>query len=81
MLINPQTPLFANSCAMDAPGNGWNYNENFVIQARAFLGQVLGDTGGLLPCASFADGLHTLEIIQAIADSAAQGGREVSIGR
>lgn len=81
VLINPETPLFANSCAMDAPGNGWNYNENFVIQARAFLGQVLGATGGLEPCASFADGLHTLEIIQAIADSAAQGGSEVAIAR
>ncbi|RUQ20697.1 MULTISPECIES: Gfo/Idh/MocA family protein [Kocuria] len=80
VLINSETPLYANSCAMDAPGVGWNYNDNFAIQARAFLEQVAGIESSLAPCGSFAEGLHTLEIIQAIAESANQGGREVSVG-
>ena len=80
VLINPETPLYANSCAMDAPGIGYNYNDNFAIQARAFLGQVAGVETGLDPCARFADGLHTLEVIQAIAASAEQGGTEVRLG-
>lgn len=79
VLINGDTPLYANSCAMDSPGVGWNYNDDFVIQGRAFLAQVAGVPTGLAPCASFADGLHTLEIIQAIADSAAQNGAEVRL--
>ena len=79
VLINAQTPLYPNSCAMDAPGVGWNYNDNFVLQARAFLGQVTGIDTGLEPCASFADGLHTLRIIQAIAASAENHGQEVTL--
>ena len=79
VLVNPETPLFANSCAMDAPGIGYNYNDNFAIQARAFLGQVAGVETGLQPCAGFADGLHTLRIIEAIAQSAERDGAEVRV--
>lgn len=79
VLINAQTPLYANSCAMDAPGVGWNYNDDFAIQARAFLSQVTGTATELEPCATFADGLHTLKVIQAIADSAEQQGAEITI--
>lgn len=79
VVIGGDTPLYPDSCAMDAPGNGWNYNENFVIQARAFLEQVAGIPSELPPCASFADGLHTLRVIRAIAESAENNGGEVRV--
>lgn len=64
---------------MDAPGVGYNYNQNFAFQARAFLEQVTGIEGHLEPCATFADGLHTLKVIAAIAESADSNGAEVKI--
>lgn len=79
VILSADTPLYANSCAMDAPGVGWNYNDNFAIQARAFLEQVSGTTSQLAPGGSFADGLHTLRIIQAIAQSAENSGTEVEV--
>lgn len=79
VILNGDTPLYPNSCPMDAPGVGWNYNDNFAIQARAFLEQVSGTQSGLAPCGSFAEGLHTLSIIQAIAESAEQSGAEVAV--
>lgn len=59
---------------------GYNYNQNFSFQARAFLEQVAGIEGHLEPCATFADGLHTLKVIAAVAESADSNGAEVKIG-
>ena len=79
VVINAHTPNYPGSLAMDAPGVGYNYNQNFAFQARAFLEQVTGIEGHLEPCATFADGLHTLKVIAAIAESADSNGAEVKI--
>lgn len=80
VVINAHTPNYSGSLAMDAPGVGYNYNQNFSFQARAFLEQVAGIEGHLEPCATFADGLHTLKVIAAVAESADSNGAEVKIG-
>lgn len=79
VVINAHTPNYPGSLAMDAPGVGYNYNQNFAFQARAFLEQIAGIKGHLEPCATFADGLHTLKVIAAIAESADSNGAEVKI--
>ncbi|ORC15994.1 MULTISPECIES: Gfo/Idh/MocA family protein [Rothia] len=79
VVINAHTPNYPGSLAMDAPGVGYNYNQNFAFQARAFLEQIAGIEGHLQPCATFADGLHTLKVIAAIAESADLNGAEVKI--
>lgn len=79
VLIGEHTPMYGDSCAMDAPGVGWNYNDNFVIQARAFLEQVTQRPSDLPPGASFADGLHTMAVMRAVAQSAQRQGQEVRV--
>lgn len=79
VLIGDETPLYRNSCAMDAPGVGWNYNDNFAIQARAFLEQVSGTSSTVPRGASFEDGLHTMQIIRAVTESAQRHGAEVLV--
>ena len=53
--------------------------EYFTYQARAFLDQVTGVADPLPACASFADALRTMEIIQAVVRSAQSGGAAVDI--
>ncbi|MEX3631739.1 hypothetical protein [Rothia sp. LK2492] len=79
VVINNHTPYYASSLAMDAPGVGYNYSQNFAFQARAFLEQVAGINGHLEPCATFADGFHTLQVIAAIAESADKNGAEIHL--
>lgn len=79
VVINNHTPNYASSLAMDAPGVGYNYSQNFAFQARAFLEQVAGINGHLEPCATFADGFHTLQVIAAIAESADKNGAEIHL--
>lgn len=80
VIINDHTPFYAGSMAMDAPGGvGYTYNQNFAFQARAFLEEIAGVSDHLQPCATFADGLHTLKVIEAIVKSAARNGAEVVV--
>jgi predicted dehydrogenase len=53
--------------------------EMFVYQCRAFLDQIAGTPDPLPPNATFADGLHTMEIIQAVVQSHENGGAAVAI--
>ena len=64
---------------MVAPGVGGGNTENFTYQARAFLDQVAGVAEPLPRCATFAEALHTMEIIQAIVRSAQSGGAAVDV--
>ena len=66
---------------MDAPGVGVGQNDGFVFQARAFLDEVAGiDEGKSLPRnASFDEGVHNMEILAAVAESAANGGAAVKV--
>ena len=81
VIKRPQHPYVAGGLAMDAPGVSLGQNEGFVYQARAFLEEVAGiDEADSLPRnASFDEGLHNMEILAAVTESAAQGGSSVTV--
>jgi hypothetical protein len=64
---------------MEAPGVGIGNQEQFNYQARAFLDQIAGVADPLPPNATFADGLRSMEIIEAVVQSAQNGGAEVAV--
>ena len=78
VLVGPAHPYIDRGLPMAFPGVGHGNTEFFIYQARAFLEQVAG-VPGLPPCPSFADGLHTMRLIHAVADSAAAHGRSVPV--
>ncbi len=52
----------------------------FEYQARAFLDEVVGNTADPLPAnATFDDGVHNMEVLDAVARSAAAGGATVDV--
>ena len=81
VIIGPEHPYVAGGLAMDAPGVSLGQNEGFVYQARAFLEEVAGiDEADSLPRnASFDEGVHNMEILAAVTESAAQGGTSVTV--
>jgi predicted dehydrogenase len=81
VVIGPDAPYFAGGLAMDAQGVGVGQNEGFDYQARAFLEEVAGiDEAVSLPrCATFDEGVHNMEILAAVTESAANGGAGVQI--
>jgi predicted dehydrogenase len=81
VIIGPDQPYFAGGLPMDAPGVGIGQNDGFYFQARAFLEEVAGiDEAESLPRnASFDEGVHNMEILAAVAESAANGGAAVKV--
>jgi predicted dehydrogenase len=81
VIIGPDQPYVAGGLPMDAPGVGLGQNEGFVYQARSFLEEVAGiDEADSLPrCASFDEGVHNMEVLAAVAESAAKGGAAVAL--
>jgi predicted dehydrogenase len=81
VIIGPDQPYFAGGLPMDAPGVGIGQNDGFVFQARAFLEEVAGiDESDSLPRnASFDEGVHNMEILAAVAESAGNGGATVKV--
>ncbi|GAA1863916.1 Gfo/Idh/MocA family oxidoreductase [Pseudonocardia ailaonensis] len=79
IIAGPQLPYFKGGMPMEAPGVGGGNSENFTYQARAFLDQVAGVADPLPACATFADALRTMEIIQAVVRSADNDGRAVDV--
>ena len=81
VIIGPDHPYVAGGLPMDAPGVGLGQNEGFTYQARALLEEVAGmDEADALPrCASFDEGVHNLEVLAAVAESAANGGAAVAV--
>ncbi|MFL6045283.1 MAG: Gfo/Idh/MocA family protein [Propionibacteriaceae bacterium] len=81
VIIGPDQPYFAGGLPMDAPGVGIGQNDGFYFQARAFLEEVAGiDEADSLPRnASFDEGVHNMEILAAVAGSAANGGGAVKV--
>lgn len=81
VIIGPEHPYVAGGLPMDAPGVGTGQNEGFVYQARAFLEEVAGiDEADSLPRnASFSEGVHNMEVLAAVVESAAQGGTQVAV--
>ena len=79
--LGPAHPHYAGGWAMDAPGVGIGQNDLFVHQARAFLEEVAGiPVSESLPrCKSFDDGVHNMELLAAVAESAAHRGAAVAV--
>lgn len=74
-------PYVAGGMAIDVSGVGFGQNEGFAYQARAFLEEVAGiDEAESLPRnASFDEGVHNMEILAAVAQSAADNGKTVTL--
>jgi predicted dehydrogenase len=81
VIIGPDHPYVAGGLPMDAPGVGLGQNEGFVFQARAFLEEVAGieEADSLPRCASFDEGVHNMEVLAAVAESAAKGGVAIAV--
>ena len=81
VIIGPDHPYFAGGLPMDAPGVGIGHNDCFYFQARAFLEEVAGiDEADSLPRnASFDEGVHNMEILAAVASSALNQGKLVTL--
>jgi predicted dehydrogenase len=81
VIIGPDQPYVADGLPMDAPGVGLGQNDGFYYQARAFLEEVAGiDEADSLPrCADFDEGVHNMEVLAAVAESAATGGAAVEV--
>ena len=79
--LGPNHPYWRGGLAMDAPGVGLGQNEGFVFQARAFLEEVAGiaEEQGLPRCATLEEGLHNMQLIDAVSQSAAEGGATVAV--
>ena len=79
--LGPNHPYWRGGLAMDAPGVGLGQNEGFVFQARAFLEEVAGvDEKDSLPrCATLAEGLHNMQLIDAVSQSAADNGATIPV--
>ncbi|MGO1736221.1 MAG: Gfo/Idh/MocA family protein [Leucobacter sp.] len=79
--LGPTHPHYAGGWAMDAPGIGIGQNDLFVHQARAFLEEVAGIPAedSLPRCKTFEDGVHNMDFLAAVAESAAQGGATVAV--
>ncbi|MCI9886945.1 Gfo/Idh/MocA family oxidoreductase [Micrococcales bacterium 31B] len=81
VILGPDHPYLAAGQPMDAPCVGFGQNDYFVFQARAFLEEVAGlsESQSLPRCATFADGVHNMELLGAVAESAARGGASVTV--
>jgi predicted dehydrogenase len=79
VVAGPHMPYFRGGYPMQAPGVGGGNAEMFTYQARAFLDQIARPADPLPPNASFADALHTMEIIQAVVRSSDAGGAAVPV--
>jgi predicted dehydrogenase len=71
VIVGVDHPYIAGGLAMDATGIGTGHNDSFVYQARAFLDEITG-RHELPPNAPFTDGLHNLQIKEAVVAAARQ---------
>jgi predicted dehydrogenase len=79
VIVGPQAPYFRGGYPMEAPGVGIGNQEAFTYQCRAFLDQVAGTPDPLPANASFAEALHTMQVIQAVVGSSRSGGAPVEV--
>jgi predicted dehydrogenase len=79
--LGPNHPYWRAGLAMDAPGVGIGQNEGFVFQARSFLEEVaaISEADSLPRCATLEEGLHNMQLIDAISQSAAENGATVAV--
>jgi len=79
VVLGPDHPYVAGGMAMDAPGVGWGQNQMFEYQARAFLDEVAGVASPLPENATFDEGVHNMEVLAAVAESATRDGAAVTV--
>ncbi|WES64330.1 Gfo/Idh/MocA family oxidoreductase [Microbacter sp. GSS18] len=81
VLLGHDHPYVAGGAPIDVSGVGFGQNEGFAYQARAFLEEVAGipESDSLPRNASFDEGVHNMLLLDAVAQSAAQGGASVQI--
>jgi predicted dehydrogenase len=79
--VGPSHPYIAGGLPVDAPGVGVGQNDQFFFQNRAFLQEVAGlaETPELPFCANFEDGLHNMEIIEAVIQSGLKSGASATV--
>lgn len=79
--LGPKHPYWRGGIAMDSPGVGIGHSESFVFQARAFLEEVAGisEADSLPRCATLEEGLHNMQLIDAISQSADSNGAAVAV--
>ena len=79
--LGPDHPYLAGGLPMDAPGVSFGQNELFLHQARAFLEEVAGvpEAESLPYCATFDEGVHNMEFLDAVTRSALGGGVTVTV--
>ena len=74
-------PYVAGGMPIDVSGVGFGQNEGFAYQARAFLEEAAGisEEESLPRNASFDEGVRNMEILAAVARSAANNGKQVNL--
>jgi predicted dehydrogenase len=74
-------PYISGGMPIDVSGVGFGQNEGFTFQARAFLEEVAGipEDKSLPRNATFDEGVHNMEILAAVAESAANNGKSVTL--
>ena len=79
--LGAEHPYLAGGIPMDSAGVGFGQNECFAFQARAFLEEVAGnpEEQSLPRNASFDEGVHNMQIMAAVAASAADNGKKVTL--
>lgn len=71
VIVGTDHPYVTGGLAMDATGIAFGHNDSFVYQARAFLDEVAG-LDEIPRCASFAEGLHNLQVLDAVTRAATE---------
>ena len=79
VLIGPQHPYVTLGLPIDSAGVGHGTADLFIYQARAFLDEIVG-IEALPRCASFAEAVHGMRVLDAVVGSAARDGSAVAIG-
>ena len=79
VLLGGDHPYVPAGMPMDVSGVGFGQNNLFEYQCRAFLDEVAGVNDALPVCASLDEGVHNMELLQAVVTSAASGGATVCL--
>ncbi len=81
VILGPDHPYIAGGLAMDAPEVGFGQNDAFAYQARAFLEEVAGlsEAASLPRCATFDEGVHNMELLAAVTESALNNGKKITL--
>lgn len=73
VIAGPGFPYYGGGLAWQGGGLSYGYSDIFIFQIRAFLDQILGSEDPLPACGTFAEGLHTMRLIDQIAESHRSG--------